>query len=128
MVTPGADGPEMEDPHAFYDSRMKTNSFYVRMAASPCGQWLACGGAVDGKAYLYDISAAGRTRGMSGVRGVELKGQTGEVGAVDWADGMLATCADDGTVRVWRPDLDVSRQCRDDPEEMKWNWAWSTDV
>ncbi|KAI0332507.1 WD40 repeat-like protein [Cubamyces sp. BRFM 1775] len=127
-IATGADVAEMEDPHAFYDPRMKTNSFYVRMAASPCGRWLACGGAVDGKAYLYDVSAAGRTRSASGVRGVELKGQTGEVGAVDWADGMLATCADDGTVRVWRPDMDVSRQCRDDPEEMKWNWAWSTDV
>ncbi|KAH9894342.1 WD40 repeat-like protein [Cubamyces lactineus] len=127
-ATAGADGVEMNDPHAFYDSRMKTSSFYVRMATSPCGRWLACGDAVDGKASLYDVTTAGRARSVSGMRAVELKGQTGEVGAVDWADGVLATCADDGTVRVWRPDLDVSRQCRDDPEEMKWNWAWSTDA
>ena len=59
---------------------------------------------------------------------IKVKGQLGEMGAVDWADGMLATCADDGTVRVWRPDLEVSRQCRTDPDEMRWNWAWSTDA
>ena len=56
---------------------------------------------------------------------MELRGQTGEVGAMDWADGMLATCADDGTVRVWRPDVDVARQCAEDPEEMKWSWSWA---
>ncbi|KAI9001274.1 WD40 repeat-like protein [Trametes punicea] len=125
------DSDLVEDPRAFWDPRMKTTSFYVRMATSPCGRWLATGGVADGKAYLYDISAAGRARdiGRAGWGcGVELKGQTGEVGAVDWADGMLATCADDGTVRVWRPDVEVSRRCRDDPDEMRWDWAWSTDA
>ncbi|OJT10518.1 Denticleless protein -like protein [Trametes pubescens] len=121
----------LDDPHAYADERMKTNSFYVRMATSPCGRWLATGGAAEGRAYLYDISAAGRAggRGRSGQgAGVELRGQTGEVGAVDWADGVLATCADDGTVRTWRPDVDVSRRCREDPREMAWEWAWSTDA
>ncbi|KAI0771938.1 WD40 repeat-like protein [Trametes elegans] len=120
-----------DDPHAFSDPRMKTNSFYVRMATSPCGRWLAAGSATGGRAYLYDISLAGRAGEIISAgwgAGVELKGQLGEMGAVDWANGMLATCADDGTVRVWRPDLEVSRQCRTDPDEMRWNWAWSTDA
>ncbi|OSC98732.1 WD40 repeat-like protein [Trametes coccinea BRFM310] len=127
--TPG-DAEAAEDPHAFFHPRMKTTSFYVRMATSPCGRWLAAGGIAEGRAYLYDIAAAGRARdagrGWWG-SGVELRGHTGEVGAMDWADGMLATCGDDGTVRVWRPDLDISRQCEADPEEMQWNWAWATD-
>lgn len=58
-------------------------------------------------------------------RGVELQGQSGEVGAVDWAEGMLASCADDGTVRVWRPDLEVYRECEGDPERMKWDYCWA---
>jgi denticleless len=56
---------------------------------------------------------------------VELRGQSGEVGALDWAEGMLATCADDGSVRVWRPDVDVYNRCKADPEEAKWEWCWS---
>ena len=56
---------------------------------------------------------------------VHLKAQSGEVGAVDWAEGSLATCADDGTVRIWRPDIDVYRRCQSSPDDEQWNWAWS---
>ncbi|KAI0751438.1 WD40-repeat-containing domain protein [Daedaleopsis nitida] len=119
------------DPHAHAHANMLTNSFYVRLAASPCGRWLAGGNALDGRAYLFDIASAAsaakaRDVGRFGWGApVELQGQTGEVGAMDWADGMLATCADDGTVRVWRPDVDVAKRCADDPEEMKWEWSWA---
>ncbi|KAH8113389.1 WD40 repeat-like protein [Phellopilus nigrolimitatus] len=95
--------------HAFAHRHMATNSFYVRAAVSPCGRWLASGGAC-GAAFLFD--------------GVELKGQEGEVGALDWADGALATCADDGTVRVWRPDVERHRLCTENPEEARWDWSW----
>lgn len=56
---------------------------------------------------------------------VELKGQVGEVGALDWAEGMLATCADDGSIRVWRPDLETYKSCVEQPEDKKWEWSWS---
>ncbi|KAI0676942.1 WD40-repeat-containing domain protein [Trametes maxima] len=131
LSTTNAAAANPDDPHAFSDSRMKTNSFYVRMATSPCGRWLATGGVAQGRVYLYDVSAAARADAAGRVgRGaaVELRGQTGEVGAVDWAENMLATCADDGTVRVWRPDVDVISRCRSDPEEMRWHWTWSTDA
>lgn len=110
---------------------MRTNSFYVRAALSPCGRWLASGGAANGSVFLFDAacSARERVRGgpevMARMRGVELHGQRGEVGAVDWAEGMLATCADDGTVRVWRPDVEVYRRCESEPEEMRWNWSFA---
>ena len=115
--------------HTYSHENMQTNSFYVRIAISPCGRWLVSGGAGAGSAFLYDIGNAARMSSTSEYeshsRGVQLRGQTGEVAAVDWANGMLATCADDGTVRVWRPDGDVKRRCAKDPEELKWQYAWS---
>lgn len=89
------------------------------------------GGAQAGSAFLYDVGNAGRMSFASPFqyeahsRGVQLRGQTGEVAAVDWAEGMLATCADDGTVRVWRSEEEIKRRCTKDPEELKWEYAWS---
>ncbi|TBU44772.1 WD40 repeat-like protein [Dichomitus squalens] len=125
------------DPYAHTHAGMQTNSFYVKLAASPCGRWLASGNAADGRAYLFDVasrSSAARARGVGAGwdewdGAVELRGQTiGEVGAMDWAEGMLAMCGDDGTVRVWRPDAEVSRRCAEAPEEMKWEWSWAADA
>ena len=116
---------------------MQTNSFYVKLAASPCGRWLASGNAADGRAYLFDVaSRASAARGRDVGAGqdewdgaVELRGQmVGEVGAMDWAEGALAMCGDDGTVRVWRPDVEVARRCAEAPEEMKWEWSWASDA
>jgi len=75
---------------------------------------------------LFDVSNAYRPSHAREGAGVGFKGQVGEVGAVDWAQGMLATCADDGTVRVWRPDVEVYNHCVEKPEESKWDWSWST--
>ena len=117
---------------SYEHKNMKTNSFYVRVAASPCGRWLASGATAAGSVFLYDVSGASRSAVdeplAAQVSGVQLTGQSGEVAALDWADEMVATCADDGTVRVWRPDEEVYSRCRKDPEESKWEWAWSTKV
>ncbi|THH09051.1 hypothetical protein EW145_g2286 [Phellinidium pouzarii] len=122
--TSGAVGIPLSVPQAdqaYTHRHMATNSFYVRTVVSPCGRWLASGGA-GGSAFLFDISVGGEEK--LGMQGVELKGQEGEVGAVDWADGALATCADDGTVRIWRPDIERYRMCMDNPVEAKWDWTW----
>ncbi|KZT26962.1 WD40 repeat-like protein [Neolentinus lepideus HHB14362 ss-1] len=121
---------------AFDHPNMHTNDFYVRTSTSPCGCWIACGGAsTDGRAFLFDVSSANsasvRYRSSQSLEGgVELRGaQSGNVGALDWAaDGMLATCADNGTVRVWRPDPEVWRRCKEDPEEGKWDWSWAVET
>ena len=81
---------------------MSTNSFYVRASVSPCERWLATGG-TSGSAFLFDVGANRDDKLVT--EGVELRGQEGEVGAVDWASDSLVTCADDGTVRIWRPDI-----------------------
>ena len=129
--------PATTDTYAH--TNMQTNSFYVRVALSPCGRWLASGGAAAGSGFLYDVSNAHSASTYSHSdsapfaghsRGVQLCGQLGEVAAVDWAadegmGGMLATCADDGTVRIWRANPDVALLCGKDPEEARWDWAFA---
>ncbi|KAG1718237.1 WD40-repeat-containing domain protein [Suillus occidentalis] len=113
---------------------LQTNSFYVRLATSPCGRWLASGSTSRaGSLFLFDISNAGRVAPSYGKRAdepisptVRFSGQSGEIGAVDWARDMVASCADDGTVRIWRPDLEVYQNCISNSEEQKWDWFWST--
>lgn len=110
---------------------LRVDTFYVRTSISPCGRWLASGSSGShGSVFLFDVSNAGRLSAATGLAGesrqpIELRGQSGEIGALDWAGGMLATCADDCTVRIWRPDLDIHHQCLEDPEEKKWEWCWT---
>lgn len=110
--------------NAFQHNNLQTNSFYVTASVSPCGRWLACGGSGNkGNSFLFDVENASRPTAVV-QRGIELQGQAGEVGAVDWAQDMLATCVDDGTVRIWRPDIGTSMKCTDSPEESRWDWSW----
>ncbi|EEB92652.1 hypothetical protein MPER_08808 [Moniliophthora perniciosa FA553] len=104
---------------------MKTNSsFYLSISASPCGRWLASGNA-EMRAFIFDVSNAAAPY-IRAEPGIELRGQQlGDVGTVDWADGMLATGADDGTVRVWRPDIEVYKSCLEEPAEKRWDWSWA---
>ncbi|KAJ4472242.1 WD40-repeat-containing domain protein [Lentinula aciculospora] len=110
-------------PISFTDPNIQVNgSFYISSAISPCGRWLASGGGKS--ALLFDVSTAASPYARAS-SGVELKAQLGEVYAVDWADGMIATCADDRTVRIWRPDVDLYQSCLEDPNEYKWKWSWA---
>ncbi|KAL1740215.1 WD40-repeat-containing domain protein [Schizophyllum fasciatum] len=114
-------------PFSCAHDRMQTNNFYLGLDLSPCGRWLASGSTGgQGRAFLYDVANAGRPRRVL-TAGVELKGQSGDVGAVSWARDSLATCADDGTVRVWRPDVERHRQCQANPADAQWLWSWTTD-
>lgn len=105
---------------------LQANSFYVGLSMSPCGRWLASAeSGKKGSTFLFDVENASRAGSVSR-QGSELKGQqTGEVGAIDWAQDMLATCIEDGTVRVWRPDLETYLGCIENPEERRWDWTWS---
>lgn len=111
----------------FAHETMRTNSFYVKSAISPCGRWMVTGSS-DRKAFLYDISNASRNFEISSWEGkcsvVDLGGSRSEVGAVDWGHDIFATCRDK-VVRTWRPDVETRRLCEDDPEEQKWNWSWA---
>ena len=105
---------------------LQSNSFYVGLALSPGGEWLATGSTgKQGSCFLFDAKAAARPWVAPPGPGFELRAQLGEVGGVDWADDTLATCADDGTVRVWRPDVETYRSCQEKPEEKAWDWSWA---
>lgn len=114
----------------YVDDALQSTSFYAGLALSPCGNWLACGASnPKSSSFLFEVSEAGRSRRpVEAERAIELPGTAGEIGAVDWADGSLATCADDGTVHVWRPDIKVYRQCQEKPDEARWDWSWSKQI
>ncbi|KAJ7591342.1 WD40-repeat-containing domain protein [Mycena floridula] len=111
---------------SFSHPDMQIRSFVADMAMSPCGRWLASGS--DGKSpstFVFDVSNASRPYATPHPS-IHLEGapNEGQITVVDWADGMLATCADQ-VIRVWRPDIDNYAKCLEAPEEMKWDWCWS---
>jgi denticleless len=135
------DGVVAAYSETFSHPRMATNSFYVRIGISPCGRWLASG-STGGSAYLFDISQSQYPRraghAVNNTRrweGIQLPGQRGEVGALDWGYETLATCADDGTVRIWRPELETVSKCWESEvfgigrmsrtELMRPKWCWA---
>ncbi|KZW03910.1 WD40 repeat-like protein [Exidia glandulosa HHB12029] len=91
------------------------SSFFVRMAQSPCGRWVAAGSTL-GVVHAYDIASGG---------GVVLQKHKDEVHGIDWASDGLALASDDMTVSVWRHDPEVAQTCREDPETMAWKWHWA---
>jgi hypothetical protein len=97
----GASQPEA-GPLARYGGHA-AHSFYVKVAFSPDGTHLASG-SCDKRVYVWQTD-----RPQDGPYALE--GHAGEVTGVDWASGdfgRLASCADDGSLRVWsvkRPDV-----------------------
>ena len=79
-------------------------SFYVKTAFSPCGTHLASG-SCDAAVYVWHVDCPRDAPAA-------LAGHAGEVSAVDWSPaefGCLASCADDGTARVWAVDRSGNR-------------------
>jgi denticleless len=115
----------------FKHPKMNTNSFWARLAVSPDGRTLVSGSLGTDKgasAFLFDVSQTARAvlPISPDSAGIELPAQKGEVTGVDWAQDMLATCSDDGIVRVWRFDPEIREQC-DLDAEARWAWTWGVD-
>ncbi|WBW73793.1 WD repeat protein Cdt2 [Schizosaccharomyces osmophilus] len=92
-------------PYKMYnDPRLRISSFYVKIACSPDGSTLACGGGVQNEnsgAILFDT-----TRDDSSSSAMLVGGHSKDVTAVDWSnDNQLASISDDGSVRVWNSSL-----------------------
>ena len=77
-------------------------SFYVKVAFAPDGSHVASG-SCDKMVYIWQVDRPGDGP-------YALEGHGGEVTGLDWASGdfgRMASCADDGSLRVWavrRPD------------------------
>jgi WD40 repeat protein len=83
-------------PEPLIHPTFRVTSFYVRLATSPCGNWLASG-STGGNTYIWDIkqvlaSGCGSRFGDLGRKPVILKGSEKETGSLDWAhDGEVST-------------------------------------
>ncbi|KAH9121715.1 hypothetical protein LEN26_010554 [Aphanomyces euteiches] len=85
----------MDDPIAKYYGH-KNSSFYVKSGFSPDGNFIVSG-SVDQNVYIWDVHSSGAPAAV-------LRGHQGEVSSVAWCKSdftKIASCSDDGTVRVW---------------------------
>jgi denticleless len=122
--------------HFRSDHAMTTNTFYARLACSPCGGFGAVG-AADGSIFLFDLASKRRDSQTA----IRLSGHVKEIGGIDWGRHcvsrihidlsllitflQIASCSDDRTIRVWRHNEDVYQSCVVDPGKNAWHWLWS---
>ena len=87
-----------------FKGHLNTTKNFVNCAFGSNDKFVA-GGSEDGKVYLWD--------GASGHQLSRLAGHTGTVHAVQWSThrGLLASCSQDATVRLWYA-ARSSRVCR----------------
>jgi len=84
----------MGEPLQRYKGHQNSKLNFVRAGFGP-GDALVVGGSEDGRAFVWDLE--------SGNVLAKLSGHAGPVFRAVWSDhaGRLATCAEDGVVRVW---------------------------
>ncbi|KAF8330809.1 WD40-repeat-containing domain protein [Cantharellus anzutake] len=91
---------------------LEVDSFYPRLALSPCGAFLAVGSS-NGRLVLWDTKSLLSLGINAKEEAVILEAHTAEVSSVDWSQDELLTSSDDCTVRVWRKDPGRARELRD---------------
>ena len=77
-------------------------SFYSKSELSPCGRFLLSGASIA-DAFIWDLDSSG----AQSTPVYRLSSHDKEVSCVAWNQsdpGLLATCSDDSTVRIWRAD------------------------
>ncbi|KAJ2819890.1 hypothetical protein GGI24_004649, partial [Coemansia furcata] len=91
------------------------SSFNIATSVSPCGHHLAAGSA-NGSVVVWELDMYGQN---SSKRRAVLQGHIKEAGCVAWYPGVektqLATCGDDGTMRVWDINAELADTSRADP-------------
>ncbi|KAG0222828.1 hypothetical protein BGW41_005852 [Actinomortierella wolfii] len=96
----------------FTGENFACSSYYIKIAVSPDGQFVASGSSKN--LYVWDVDRPHK-------KPLIFHGHEREVTAVDWAkdlgDGtQLSGCSDDATVRIWKPNSQLAQQCRDDSQ------------
>ncbi|KAJ1735647.1 hypothetical protein LPJ61_000442 [Coemansia biformis] len=99
-------------------------SFSIGLAISPCGRHLAAGSS-SGSVVVWELDRFGQNSGM---RRAVLQGHAKEAGCVAWYPGgervQLATCGDDGILRVWEENPRLAAAGRSDPMN-RCSWGFS---
>ncbi|KAJ2783721.1 hypothetical protein H4R18_001559 [Coemansia javaensis] len=100
-------------------------SFNIGLAASPCSRFLAAG-STTGSVVVWELDQLGRN---SSRRRAVLQGHAKEAGCVAWYPGrervQLATCGDDGILRVWEENALLAEAGRADPAA-RCSWGFSS--
>ena len=74
---------------------MCSSSFYIRLAISPDGRYIAAGSSSNGwQTSIWDTQAqsARVVYGETKTASVALKGHDHEVGGIDWGDRVVSSC------------------------------------
>ncbi|KAJ2508184.1 hypothetical protein IWW47_000743 [Coemansia sp. RSA 2052] len=100
------------------------SSFNIATSASPCGRHLAAGSS-NGSVVVWELDMYGQN---SSKRRAVLQGHIKEAGCVAWYPGaertQLATCGDDGTMRVWDINTELADVARADPmRQCRWGFT-----
>ncbi|KAJ2847664.1 hypothetical protein IWW36_003741, partial [Coemansia brasiliensis] len=90
-------------------------SFNVGTATSPCSRYLAAGSS-NGSVVVWELDSLSTN---SSGRYAVLQGHNKEASCVAWYPGMdrmqLATCGDDGVLRIWDENLLLAEAAKTDP-------------
>lgn len=100
------------------------NNFSITTSMHPQGQYLAAGSS-SGLVVIWELDRFGNN---SSKRRAVLSGHMKETGSVAWYPGQertqLATCGDDGLLRIWDLDGEMSEQGRGDPmSRCRWGFT-----
>ncbi|CED84570.1 mRNA export protein (contains WD40 repeats) [Phaffia rhodozyma] len=113
-----------------YTHPLLRTSFYTRLALSSCGRYLTSG-STSGKVHIWEVGG-GLTRTLSAKESEGIVLNTSGAGAaagafettgVSWGSQGFASCADNSTVRMWRPNVEIAEFLRTDPLRASWNWS-----
>ena len=84
------------------DAMLRTNSAFASIALSPCRRWIAAGG-LYGTVVIFNVEKTGfREDARYRPTPVCVEAPHGEINGIAWTNSGLVTCADDGSVRMWR--------------------------
>ncbi|KAJ1819232.1 hypothetical protein LPJ60_003891 [Coemansia sp. RSA 2675] len=115
-----------EAPIAQLDApEFECRSFNITTSMSPCGRHLAAG-STNGSVVVWELDMYGQN--SSRQRAV-LQGHVKEAGCVAWYPGaertQLATCGDDGTMRVWDINAELAGAAKADPMK-RCSWGFTS--
>ncbi|KAK4056692.1 hypothetical protein OIO90_002244 [Microbotryomycetes sp. JL221] len=111
---------QTEPVTTFSDSRAFFDTFYVRVAVSPCSRYIVSGSS-NGNMFMWDAQGPGTDA-------VRIQGHEKEVSGLSWAKDRIVSCSDDHLIRVWQFNPQVARARRSSLSAPENRWRWSGEM